>query len=150
MPRISTMEYRASHHRLKESLTELPQAMMSLPANEQWLLHSFFVPTRDLSDQELNAHRKVISKEQPSLPHKAGRALTHLNQNCGVAMTAANGDPARMRQLLVQMGGTIAPISRSTRKGRRAIRVNSVLRAEPDATLVAQAVLSLTRRMREE
>ena len=45
---------------------------------EQWALHSYYEFTKHLTDDQLLAHRVAVSKAQPSLPHRAGKAFTHL------------------------------------------------------------------------
>jgi hypothetical protein len=49
-----------------------------LGPSEQWTLHSYYEFTKHLSDQELLAHRAIVSKTQPSLPHRAGKAFARL------------------------------------------------------------------------
>ena len=49
-----------------------------LSPTEQWALHSYYEFTKHLTDNELLAHRAVISKAQPSLPQRAGKALARL------------------------------------------------------------------------
>jgi len=45
---------------------------------EQWALHSYYEFTKSMTDKELLAHRAVVSKAQPSLPHRAGKAIAKL------------------------------------------------------------------------
>jgi hypothetical protein len=42
-----------------------------LPPQQQWYLHDYFLPDEQLSDTELLAHRKVISRQRPSLRQSA-------------------------------------------------------------------------------
>ena len=49
-----------------------------LSPSEQWTLHSYYEFTKHLSDDQLIAHRAAVSKAQPSLPHRAGKAFTRL------------------------------------------------------------------------
>ena len=49
-----------------------------LSPTEQWTLHSYYEFTKHLTNSELLAHRAVISAAQPSLPHRAGKALAKL------------------------------------------------------------------------
>lgn len=50
--------------------------MLSPP--EQWTLHSYYEFTKHLSDDQLLAHRAAVSRAQPSLPHRAGKAFAKL------------------------------------------------------------------------
>ena len=45
---------------------------------EQWMLHSYYEFTKHLTDDQLLAHRAAVSKAQPSLPHRAGKAFAKL------------------------------------------------------------------------
>ena len=49
-----------------------------LSPTEQWALHSYYEFTKKLSDAELLAHRKAISRVRPSLPQRAGKAFSKL------------------------------------------------------------------------
>ena len=49
-----------------------------LSPTEQWTLHSYYEFTKHLSDSGLLAHRAAVSRAQPSLPHRAGKALARL------------------------------------------------------------------------
>ena len=49
-----------------------------LSSTEQWMLRSYYEFTKHLTDDELLAHRAAVSKVQPSLPHRAGKAFSRL------------------------------------------------------------------------
>ncbi|MDN5275652.1 MAG: hypothetical protein JWN33_301 [Candidatus Saccharibacteria bacterium] len=49
-----------------------------LSPTEQWTLHAYYEFTKSLSDAELITHRRRISQSQPSLPHRAGKAVAKL------------------------------------------------------------------------
>lgn len=49
-----------------------------LSPTEQWALHGYYEFTKHLTDGELLAHRAAVSRVQPSLPHRAGKAFTRL------------------------------------------------------------------------
>ena len=51
-----------------------------LGPTEQWALHSYYEFTKKLTDAELLAHRVVISRTQPSLPQRVGKAFSKLRQ----------------------------------------------------------------------
>lgn len=49
-----------------------------LSPTEQWALHSYYEFTKRLTDDQLLAHRAAVSRAQPSLPHRAGKAFARL------------------------------------------------------------------------
>jgi hypothetical protein len=54
--------------------------MSHLVFGDQRHLHDYYVPTKDLTDDEVLAHRRTISHAHPSLPHGAGRAYSAFDQ----------------------------------------------------------------------
>ncbi len=49
-----------------------------LSPTEQWTLHSYYEFTKHLTDTESLAHRAAITRTDPSLPHRAGKAFSRL------------------------------------------------------------------------
>lgn len=79
MARLTNTSYLKQHHQLKkEWLSENGGAFALLSASGQWLLHEFYEFTKDLSDGDLVTHRNLISRAQPSLPQRAGKAIARL------------------------------------------------------------------------
>lgn len=79
MTRLPNTTYLIQHHQLKDEwFSESGGAFIMLSPTEQWTLHSYYEFTKSLTDNELLAYRAAISKAQPSLPHRAGKAFTRL------------------------------------------------------------------------
>lgn len=76
MARLTDTTYLATHQALRSSWLESPTRFALLSAGEQWALHDYFAPEHNLSDDQLLAYRHEVSKVDPSLPQRAGRALT--------------------------------------------------------------------------
>lgn len=76
MARLTDITYLATHQELRSAWLKDPARFAILSAGEQWALHGYFVPEHNLSDNHLLAYRREISKVDPSLPQRAGRALT--------------------------------------------------------------------------
>ena len=49
-----------------------------LSPNEQWTLHGYYEFTKSLGDEKLLAHRVAVTRAQPPLPQRAGKAIAHL------------------------------------------------------------------------
>jgi hypothetical protein len=103
-----------------------------LTSTEQWQLHDYFQPSKYLADTELLEHRKKISKERPSLPHQAGRALAKLERHAA-RLAVQHAKPAALSQ----------PVQHQRRGKDRVITVRSVVRPEPDLKLLARAIVML-------
>ena len=80
MPRLTTKHYREIHHLLNHHWFNDPAPYCHLSANEQWDLHTFFWGYKELSDVALCEHRRTVSKQDCSLPQRAGRALERFNR----------------------------------------------------------------------
>jgi hypothetical protein len=80
MPRLTTKHYLEIHQMLNYHWFHDPALYCQLSANEQWDLHTFFWGYKELSDVALGEHRRTISKQDPSLPQRAGRALSRFKR----------------------------------------------------------------------
>lgn len=76
MPRLTDITYLATHQELRSVWLEDPTRFAILNAREQWALHGYFVPEHDLTDETLLVYRREVTKVDPSLPQRAGRAYT--------------------------------------------------------------------------
>jgi hypothetical protein len=83
MPRLSKKQYLKYHKTLRHLWLNHQSVYSYLSPTKQWQLHDFFQPSKELTNERLLEHRKVISKERPSLPHQAGWALKDINQVLG-------------------------------------------------------------------
>jgi hypothetical protein len=81
MPRLTTTRYLAIHtvlHRFWHERHGHP--LQYLRPEEQWLIHDYLRISEDLTDAELLEHRARVTKERPSLPAAAGKALKTLER----------------------------------------------------------------------
>ncbi len=78
MPRLSNQQYLQRHHVLRELWLNNQPQFARVGVSQQWELHAYFLPSKDLTDKELLEHRQAITKEDRSLPHKAGKAFAAL------------------------------------------------------------------------
>jgi hypothetical protein len=76
MARLTNITYLAAHQELRSAWLNSSRRFALLSAGEQWALHGFFVLEHNLSDDRLLAYRREVSKVDPSLPQRAGKALT--------------------------------------------------------------------------
>jgi hypothetical protein len=51
----------------------VPEVIDLLTPKEQWELHRFYVPSRDLTDDEFLDHMKQVSAPEPSLAQRVGK-----------------------------------------------------------------------------
>lgn len=130
MPRLTNPIYTRIHHYLRRYWVEDPQVYSLLAPSEQWDIHAFFQPYVEWRDEELVEYRKRISKERPSLPQRAGRALRRFDW--------AVSELARLRALE-------AGLTAEERKKHKAksIHVYPLMRPEPDFQKIARALIRL-------
>ncbi|MBD8479284.1 hypothetical protein [Microbacterium sp. CFBP 8794] len=76
MARLTDTSYLATHLELRSVWLKNPVRFALLSAGEQWALHGYFAPEHRLTDDRLLAYRREVSKVDPSLPQRAGKALT--------------------------------------------------------------------------
>jgi hypothetical protein len=132
MPRLTDQSYLRIHHQLRRFWLNNYIGYADLSSMEQWSLHDYFQPSKDLTDAELLEHRAAITAERPSLPARAGKAYHTLIPI--VVHWAARLPAARARAL--QKPGR-AP------RGNRHITVKSVVRPEIATKALARALIQM-------
>lgn len=75
MARLTDITYLATHKELRSAWLNDPSRFAILNASEQWALHGYFAPEHGIPDKQLLAYRREVSKVDPSLPQRAGKAL---------------------------------------------------------------------------
>lgn len=78
MPRQSTRRHLEVRRWVAKLWTERPSILGALSHQDQRYLHDYFLPSVIVSDEQLLAYRAKISKDRPSLPQCAGRAVKRL------------------------------------------------------------------------
>jgi hypothetical protein len=133
MARMSTKLYLGTYLRLRYIWRNYQMAYSYLLPQEQQYLHGFFHLSKDLSPEELLAHRKAITAKHPSLPQQAGKALKKFK---AILLTPASLRPEASAH---------PPGKRST--GPKRIQVYGVINPEPNPDALVQALLMLGREM---
>jgi hypothetical protein len=133
MPRLTDQHHLQTHRQLKRFWEHAKSAYGHLTPTEQWQLHDFYQPSKDLTDIELLKHRNEITIKRPSLPQQAGRALAKLY--AAAAYGAARG--VRLRAT-----ATIKPAKRTIHRVR-AVQVYGVVKPEPDLKKLARALVQI-------
>jgi hypothetical protein len=92
---------------------------------------------RELTEGELREHRKAVTRERPSLPHQAGKALVKFEAE-------VEGHMAQLRAL------RHAPV-RKTKPSETVLVMQSVVNPEPDFSRVVIAMAEhLARQARDD
>ncbi len=130
MPRLTDTHYLELHGMLRHYWLENRFVYGILPISGQQAIHDYFQPSKDLTEEQLIAHRRVVSTTNSSLPQRAGRAFKHFEQ----AVQYATQYQARRET----MNG-------KKRKPLGKVRIFPVIRPEPDYHKLARALLSEAR-----
>ena len=138
MPRLTDNTFIQRHHILRDVWLKLHQIYHELPSDQYWDLHSYFRPSKELTNTELLEHRRTITKLRPSLPHRAGKAY------------AAIRSAQREAQFPVRAQLTPTPVSLQTAVSTERIRIKAILKPEPDFTKIAQVILGVAEQMERE
>jgi len=137
VPRLTFELYRQRHVFLKRVWEIFGLLFAVLPADQQWAVHSYYVPTLDLDDLQLRAHRKEVSERDPSLPNRAGKAYLRLERVFDLAAEEAQGDDLVFHRVVL---GYVPGEPTIDAKGR-SIKVAPVARPEPDMKALARAIV---------
>lgn len=131
MPRLTDQRYVEIHRLLRRYWLDDPALYAHLTPGEQWNLHDFFQSYKTLGDADLVAHRRAVSLESPSLPHRAGRALRKLK---GVIETIDQ-----------QRAHSSATVSHKHPSIHNLVKVWPLVQPEIDANRVARALIALAK-----
>jgi hypothetical protein len=75
MAKLTNRQYLSRHARLRHVWNEDHRFFTLLTYQQQRDLHDYFQPTKDWTDQEPIDHRHKVSRADPGIPQRAGRAL---------------------------------------------------------------------------
>ncbi|WP_064444336.1 hypothetical protein [Rhodococcus sp. YH3-3] len=119
MSRLSSSTFITQHHQLKELWNSHQDSYRWMSPADQQLIHDFYRPSENLSDDELKQHRRHITVTNKSLANRAGKAYARFIR-----------------------GETYDAPSTTTSSGR-IVTIRPVLRPQPDAQLLAKALIQL-------
>lgn len=135
MPRLSNPAYLRQRNELRaEWFDHQAWSFSRLDPIEEMELHAFFAPTKNLTDEEAFDHRRLVSKRDPSLPQRAGRAFAQAKVFLGRAPESVSAPATPIKSV-----GRSKPV-------RGEVIVYSVQRPEPDV----QRVIEVLRRIEKE
>lgn len=127
MPRISDHAYLQTRQELHAAWASDSTSVFLLDALEQWALHEYYRFGENLTGPTSLEHRKAVSSRDPSLPQRAGRAMSRWRHLA--AGLEVNRERAR----------TVHP----RKKGRDYdVRIFSAVHPEIDPKRLARALLA--------
>lgn len=133
MPRLSTLSYVRQRAALREEWQlRNGYGFVVLSPTEQFYIHDYFEPAKNLSPLEAVAHRKDVTARRPSLPQQAGRAFARIR-------------PFLNMQLDPKPIAPVAERSRTWGTGSRHVQVLSQVNPELDPKAFAQIIIELAR-----
>lgn len=133
MPRLTTLNYLHQRAAVREEWQlRNGYAFAVLSPTEQFCIHDFFEPTKNLSPLEAVAHRKDITARRPSLPQQAGRAFARIRPFLNMQLNPRPLKPVSERP-------------RTWSAGSRQVRVFSRVNPELDAKAFAKIIIELAR-----
>jgi ribonucleotide reductase alpha subunit len=138
MPRLTNKDYVLRHHFLAHAWHELDGLFLHLLAEQQWALHLYYQTQSTAPEYELVAIRRLLHRQHPSLPQRAGKAYKQLAQAYELATLAADGDMAAFNQALRDIAGMPA---NAQRHGDRVISVQALVHPEVDTVKLARALV---------
>lgn len=109
MPRTNDTQYLARCRLIYRIWHERQLSFAYLSFADQRALHEYFQPAIELTDLALLAHRRQISREQPSLPQRAGRAHSHLASAIWQTPVSITIDGPGRRQRTLSARGLVRP-----------------------------------------
>lgn len=143
MPRLSSALYYERYRFLRTAWLEFDSLYTVLLVHQQWELHAYYQPSKQLTQAELLEHRRVITAKQPSLAAKAGKHFDLLYRCFRMAYAAAAGDEKKFRNSISRLSRQRVTDS----VGDRRVRVRALARPEPDIKMLARALIRLNNQL---
>jgi hypothetical protein len=128
MPKLSNDDYLIRHEILHRVWGTDNRHFTHLKYQQQRDLHDYYDPAKDLTNDELLAHRKKVAKQHPSLPQRASKAFLVMLR------PETQREPAH---------------SSLDRKGRK-ITIRPLVRPEIDTEQLARALLRMAEQLTPE
>lgn len=120
MPRLTHSDYYLRHTLLSQLWDQAAEAYSGLSYVEQQAIHRYYLPTCELDLTEFAAYRSYVTKLEPSLSQRAGRAYERLAGR--MARSASN---------------------ETVSHGKRTIRLRAVAEPDIDVARLARALREL-------
>lgn len=136
MPHMSHNTYLDRHAFLAHAWEHYPTLLAMVGPAEQRDLHRYYPTTHDHDELALSRHRKEVSKDDPSLPHRTGRSFTLVYQTFCRAYEFSGGEELRFHQAIAALASSHVPGSGKTL---------AILRPEIDLGQLADALVKLAR-----
>lgn len=127
MPRVTYQTYRNRHLILRQLWAEQRGVFTLLSPGQQWVLHDYYLCAQKMTEQTLRKHYNQLKTEQPSLPHRAGKAYAQLD-----------------RELMAMRPVPNRPAARGNRRVKAA-QMRSLAHPKPDVDLFVRALLKAVR-----
>jgi hypothetical protein len=143
MPRVSNQLYLERHRFLVKAWTDFQRLYSILPIEQQWQVHAYYQPSKELTDQQLLEHREKVTEERPELPAQAGKAFIRMYRAFRIAFEYADGDQQRFNAALLHL--TDSRAKTAAPHGKRRISVTALARPEPDLEVLARALVEMAR-----
>jgi hypothetical protein len=144
MPRLTFNDYLKQRAFLRLAWEQFDQLYSLLTPDQQWALHRYYQPITDDTDEFLKRNRAGVTKQEPTLPARAGRLNAQLHRVYEASLVAASAHqstPPKSR-----------PRTRSTGAGltQSRISVRGIVRPTPDLRKLARALAEMAKRAGED
>jgi hypothetical protein len=139
VPRITKQQYYARYRFLRNAWMHYRYVYGLLPPGQQWLVHAFYQPSKVLTPEQLLTHCKRIKSERPSLPNTASKATLRLYRTVNHAVARSGDDESRFREII----GRVTLASDSHSRATRGMRLNVIVRPEPDLQRLSGALMAI-------
>lgn len=100
MPRLTNELDLERHRFLAKAWQDIHQIYSVIPAPQQWDVHRYYQTQVDAADLRLLTNREALTREDLSLPHRAGKAFADLFGVFRFAYEQAQGDERRFHQII--------------------------------------------------
>ncbi|MDN5274861.1 MAG: hypothetical protein JWP06_762 [Candidatus Saccharibacteria bacterium] len=147
MPRVTPSEHYKRYFFLHAAWTDFNTIYGLLPVHEQWQVHEFYQPSRELTKEDLLAHIQQLTVTKPALAHQAGKHV-HLMEKVFRRISQELDIPrSEWRRALNAANRQYnpSPGRQESTDGRRVDMVVGVARPELDLKKFSKVLLELAK-----
>jgi hypothetical protein len=133
VPRLSNKQYLNQRVFLAKTRRGVSDAFSRLTHTKQREILDYFQPNQELTDAQALEHRSIVTNARPSLPHRAGKHFRELSTRTNDVIRRPEAQARRTKI------GTTSDV-----------RIRGLAKPEPDARMIAHALMKLARDMQEK
>jgi hypothetical protein len=155
MPRVTSLEHYRRYQFLHTAWSGFSILYTLFPIEQQWQIHDFYQPSKDLTQDELLIHITRLKETRPALVNQVGkhvRLMMKVFHNVSKDLNVSEADQTMALSAVIRQvaPAPISSVTASSSKDRGRLSVRAVARPEIDMKKLTRAFVMLAEEMIEK